>query len=162
MGQSITGGYMLLHGLSQRNPPMETLRQQAGGKQPEGSDLQTRGGNWWVGGGGTGGKTDDHSRRECVFVCVCSVSLVYLSMISSTVCSACQESNIKWYRLRFEYNRLIIHYVSLALFGALSIICSHWCQSTRGLSLSITDYWIKVLINEWKPWEPPLQRTEMK
>lgn len=46
MGQSITSCCMLLRGLSQRDPPMETPRQQAGRKQLEGSDLETRGDNW--------------------------------------------------------------------------------------------------------------------
>lgn len=37
---------MPLRGLSQRNPPMETLRQQAGRRQPGQTDLEIRGDNW--------------------------------------------------------------------------------------------------------------------
>lgn len=65
---------MPLHGLSKRNPPMETLRQQAGRKQPEGTDLEIRGDNWCEGGGGSSGQifskiVEDNFRR--VYVCVC-------------------------------------------------------------------------------------------
>lgn len=53
---------------------METLRQQAGRKQPEGTDLEIRGDNWCEGGGGSSGQifskiVEDNFRR--VYVCVC-------------------------------------------------------------------------------------------
>lgn len=60
---------------------METLRQQAGRKQPEGTDLEIRGDNWCEGGGGSGGQifsksVEDHCRR--VYVCVLIKHMVHV------------------------------------------------------------------------------------
>lgn len=76
---------------------MEKLRQQAGRKQPEGTDLEIRGDNWGEGGeGGGSGQNFSELSGITVVTCMCVFIKHMVHM----------QSNINSCGLRFEFKRL--------------------------------------------------------
>lgn len=115
MGQSITSGCMLLHGLSQRDPPVETPRQQAGRKHPEDTDLETRGDNWRVGGGG--GRKYLAKLFPAIIEAVCVYVFMWtessLGTISYIVHGAYQVFNVCVFFFYFTFQQSFIWDISI-------------------------------------------------